>query len=143
MPQLRPTAARITGEFGKWYSGRSETGPLEGRLMTARAIVPDSTPGTPQFEAKPSDTAASTLPPPTARPHGQSLQGEPDVNPVTGRIRPISAEESDARQEELTKQLATIDAEDDTPDDVYAEFMRNLDEERRRQGRPPAFDGCY
>jgi hypothetical protein len=111
--------------------------------MTARAIVPDSTPGTPQFEAKSSDTVASMLPPPAAHPHGQSLQGEPDVNPVTGRIRPISAEEWDAREEELTKQLATIDAEDDTPDDVYAEFMRNLDEERRRQGRPPAFDGCH
>jgi hypothetical protein len=44
---------------------------------------------------------------------------------------------------ELTRRLAEIDAEDDTPDDVYDDFMRNLDEERRRQGRPIAFEGCY
>ena len=45
--------------------------------------------------------------------------------------------------EELTRELAEIDAEDDTPDEVYDEVMRNIDEERRRQGRPPAFEGYY
>ncbi len=58
-------------------------------------------------------------------------------------MRPISAAEWQARMDELTRRLAEIDAEDDTPHEVYDEFMRNLDEERRRQGRPPAFEGCY
>jgi hypothetical protein len=43
----------------------------------------------------------------------------------------------------MTRRLAKIDAEDDAPDGVYDEFMRNLDDERRRQGRPTAFDGCF
>ena len=45
--------------------------------------------------------------------------------------------------EELTRRLAEIDADDDTPDEVYDEVLRSIDEERRRQGRPPAFEGCY
>jgi hypothetical protein len=67
----------------------------------------------------------------------------PDVDPQTGQLRRISDEEWRARQEELTRRLAEIDAEDDTPEEVYDAFMRNLDEERRRQGRPPAFEGHY
>ena len=67
----------------------------------------------------------------------------PDVDPQTGRIRAISAEEWQERQEELTRRLAEIDAQDDTPDEVYDQFMRHVDEERRRQGRPPAFEGYY
>jgi hypothetical protein len=67
----------------------------------------------------------------------------PDVDPRTGRLRSISAEEWRARQEELTRRLAEVDAEDETSEEVYDEFMRNFDEERRRQGRPPAFEGYY
>jgi hypothetical protein len=66
----------------------------------------------------------------------------PDLDPQTGRLRSISAEESQACLEELTRRLAEIDGEDDTPEEVYDEIMRNLDEERRRQGRPPAFENC-
>ena len=57
-------------------------------------------------------------------------------------LRPISAAEWRARMG-LTEAAREIDAEDDTPEEVYDEFMRNLDEERRRQGRPPAFEGYY
>jgi hypothetical protein len=67
----------------------------------------------------------------------------PDVDPQTGHLRRISEEEWQARQEELTRRLAEIDAEDDTPDEVYDQVMRNIDEERRREGRPPAFEGYY
>jgi len=66
-----------------------------------------------------------------------------DVDPETGQLLPISAEEWQARMEELTRRLAEIDAADDTPQEVYDTVMRNIDEERRRQGRPPAFEGCY
>jgi hypothetical protein len=45
--------------------------------------------------------------------------------------------------EALTRELAEIDAQDDTPDEVYDEVLRGIDEERRRQGRPPAFEGQY
>jgi hypothetical protein len=64
-------------------------------------------------------------------------------SPDGGRLRPIPAEERQARYEEYKRRLAEIDAEDDTPEEVYDQFMRNIDEERRRQGRPPAFEGCY
>jgi len=66
-----------------------------------------------------------------------------DIDPETGQIRPISAEELQARHEELTRQLAEIDAEDNTSPEVYDDFMRNVDDDRRRQGRPPAFENCY
>jgi hypothetical protein len=45
--------------------------------------------------------------------------------------------------EALTRELAEIDAQDDTPDELYDEVLRGIDEERRRQGRPPAFEGEY
>ncbi len=67
-----------------------------------------------------------------------------DVDPRTGRLRPISAEELRARYGGADSEaLAEIDAEDDTPEEVYDEVLRGIDEERRRQGRPPAFEGCY
>jgi hypothetical protein len=62
---------------------------------------------------------------------------------ASGRALPISDEEWAARQADLSRTLQIIDAEDDAPDEVYAQFMRNLDEERRRVGRPPAFEGSY
>lgn len=62
---------------------------------------------------------------------------------ASGRALPVPDDEWNARQAWLTRQLAEIDAEDDTPDDVYALFMRHVDEERRRAGGPPAFEGSY
>ena len=57
--------------------------------------------------------------------------------------RQVSAEEWRSRHEEYKRAIAEIDAQDETPDEVYDEVLRNIDEERRRQGRPPAFEGCY
>jgi hypothetical protein len=111
--------------------------------MTLRSTLSDSRlPVTPS-EDKPTGAVASP-PSPSSEGNRESAHWRhPDVDPETGRIRPISAEAWQARQEELTRRLAEIDAEDDAPDEVYDEFMRNTDEERRRQGRPPAFEGCY
>jgi len=77
---------------------------------------------------------------PTAGIRELSRQNPSDVDPETGTMRPIPDEEWQARQTELTRRLTEIDAADDTPDEVLVEFMRNLNEERRRQGRPPAFE---
>ncbi|MHB1561743.1 MAG: hypothetical protein ACYC61_30205 [Isosphaeraceae bacterium] len=66
-----------------------------------------------------------------------------DVDPRTGRLRHIPSEELQARYEELRRLLAEIDAQDDTPEEVYDAVMRGIDEERRIQGRPPAFEGYY
>jgi hypothetical protein len=83
---------------------------------------------------------------------GPSKPGEPEsgeattpgVDPRTDQWwRRISNEEWRARHEEYQRRLAEIDAADDTPQEVYDEFMRNIDEERRRQGRPAAFEGYY
>ena len=38
------------------------------------------------------------------------------------------------------RRLAEIDAQDDAPEEVHDEFLRDLDEERRRQRRPSAFE---
>jgi hypothetical protein len=90
-----------------------------------------------------SERPSSTTGPPKAG-ESQSLPWPyRDVDPWTGRLRPISDEELQARYEQLRRELAEIDAADDTPDEVYDQFMRNIDEERRRQGRPPAFEGYY
>jgi hypothetical protein len=109
---------------------------IEGNSMTPRATVASAFP----VGEKSTDTPSCANP---SRARTQGHQPHPDIDPVTGRIRPISPEEWQARQEVLTRQLAKIDVEDDTPDEVYDEFMRNLDDERRRQGRPTAFDGCF
>jgi hypothetical protein len=111
--------------------------------MAQRSTVADAIPVASSSEKKPPDTSASAPSRPAASTRDHDRQRRPDVDSITGRIRPISAEEWQARQEELTRRLAEIDAEDGTPDGVYDEFMRNLDDERRRQGRPPAFEGCY
>lgn len=57
--------------------------------------------------------------------------------------RQISDEERRARHEEYKRAIAEIDAQDDTPEEVYDAVMRGIDEERRIQGRPPAFEGYY
>jgi hypothetical protein len=57
--------------------------------------------------------------------------------------REISDEEWRARHEEYKRAIAEIDAQDDTPEEVYDAVMRGIDEERRIQGRPPAFEGYY
>lgn len=62
---------------------------------------------------------------------------------VNGRAIPISDEEQKARFDNLQRILAKIDADDETPNEVYEQLMRNLDEERKRVGRPPAFEGYY
>ncbi|HEX8203987.1 MAG TPA: hypothetical protein VF590_26160 [Isosphaeraceae bacterium] len=67
----------------------------------------------------------------------------PGVDRQTGRAIPISDEERHRRYEDLKRRLAEIDAEDDEPHEATIEFMRNIDEERRLQGRPPAFEGYY
>lgn len=86
-----------------------------------------------------------TSPGPDPRPGARSPEGlpAPGVDRRTGRALPISGEEWAARMEALAAELAEIDAGDDTPHEEAIAFMRDLDEERRRQGRPPAFGGCY
>jgi hypothetical protein len=111
--------------------------------MIPRSTVPDSITPVQPFEEKATGLPHSSTNPPTDNVHQPDHRRRPDVDPETGRMRPISAAEWQARMEELTRRLAEIDAEDDTPQELYDEFMRNLDEERRRQGRPPAFEGCY
>jgi hypothetical protein len=107
--------------------------------MTPRATVSSA----PPFGEKSAETSSCSTGPSRGCTHDHDHQPHPDVDLVTGRIRQLSTEEWQARQDELTRQLSKIDAEDDTPDAIYDEFMRNLDDERRRQGRPTAFDGCY
>jgi hypothetical protein len=65
------------------------------------------------------------------------------VDRKTGRAIPISDEEWQQRMVALEHELAEIDAQDDTPEEVYVQFLRAIDKERRRQGRPPAFQGYY
>ncbi len=95
--------------------------------MTSRPSAPESLstePFAPQAAgapALPAAPASAAEPQPAEWPHR-------DIDPRTGRLRPISAE---------------IDAQDDTPEEVYDQFMRNVDDERRRQGRPTAFQGYY
>jgi hypothetical protein len=109
--------------------------------MTSRPSAPDSPP------PHPLEGEATESPPSTKGPKASEswLPEWPyrDCDPRTGRIRPIPAEEWQARMEELTRLLDEVDAADDTPDEVYDEVLRGIDEERRRQGRPPAFEGCY
>ncbi|HEV3168254.1 MAG TPA: hypothetical protein VGZ22_29895 [Isosphaeraceae bacterium] len=67
----------------------------------------------------------------------------PGVDLASGRAIPISDEERRARFEDLKRQLEEINAKDHSSEDEYVQFMRNLDEERRLQGRPPAFEGYH
>jgi hypothetical protein len=111
--------------------------------MASRSTAPETALSAQRHEEKPADASSSIshTPSPSVDERGPLRQSDVDLE--TGRIRPISAEEWQARQADLTKRLAVIDAEDGTSDDLFDEFMRNLDEERRRQGRPAAFEGCY
>jgi hypothetical protein len=105
--------------------------------MTSGPSEPDSLPTNASHgEATGEPPATTSQTPPAEWPYR-------DVDPRTGRLRPISDEERQARYEQYKKRRDEIDAEDDTPDEVYDEVMRNIDEERRRQGRPPAFEGHY
>jgi hypothetical protein len=65
------------------------------------------------------------------------------VDRNTGQAIPISDTEWQERVVALEQDSIEIDQEDDTPEQVYELFMRDLDEERTRQGRPPAFQGYY
>ncbi len=66
----------------------------------------------------------------------------PGVDRDTGQAIPISETEWQERLAALKQNLIEVDQHDETPDDLYEQFMRNLDEERARQGRPPAFQEC-
>jgi hypothetical protein len=68
---------------------------------------------------------------------------QPGIDRNTGQAIPISETEWKERVAALEQDLIEIDQQDDTPDEVYEQFMRNLDEERSEQGRPPAFQGYY
>jgi hypothetical protein len=111
--------------------------------MRPRTRTPATSPPAPNFGGEQTETSVSSQSDATADRRELDQRRCPDVDPETGQLRRISDEEWQARQEKLTKRLAEIDSEDDTPDEVYDEFMRNLDEERRCQGRPPAFEGHY
>ncbi len=67
----------------------------------------------------------------------------PGVDRNTGQAIPISESEWQERVAALEQDLIEIDQQDDTPEEVYEQFMRDFDEERSRQGRPPAFQGYY
>jgi hypothetical protein len=110
--------------------------------MSSRPSAPNSLP-TNALQGEAAGEPTSTPGPPGAGESRSFQWPYPDVDPRTGRLRPVSDEEMQARYEELNRRLAEIDAEDDTPDEVYDQLFRNIDEERRRQGRPPAFEGHY
>jgi len=67
----------------------------------------------------------------------------PGVDRNTGQAIPLSEIEWQERVAALEQDLIEIDQQDDTPEEVYEQLMRDLDEERSRQGRPPAFQGYY
>ena len=110
--------------------------------MDSRPPAPDSQ-APDLLEGEASESLSSTTGPPKAGESQPLPWPYRDFDPRTGRIRPIPAQEWQARMEELTRLLDEVDAADDTPDEVYDEVFRGIDEERRRQGRPPAFEGCY
>jgi hypothetical protein len=111
--------------------------------MTPRSIRSVKHSSSPSFGGVPTETSAPSQVDSTAGFRKLDPWQGCDIDPETGQIRPISAEELQARHEELTRRLAEIDAEDNSPPEGYDEFMRNLDYERRRQGRLPAFENCY
>ncbi len=110
--------------------------------MTPRPSAPDATPvSSPLTEAAEWPRASTDQP--MAEDRESLVWPYRDVDPRTGRLRQIPSEELQARYEELRRLLAEIDAQDDTPEEVYDAVMRGIDEERRIQGRPPAFEGYY
>jgi len=68
---------------------------------------------------------------------------QPGVDRNTGQAIPISETEWQERIAALEQELIEIDQQDETLEEVYEQFMRDIDEERSRQGRPPAFQGYY
>jgi hypothetical protein len=65
----------------------------------------------------------------------------PGVDRHTGQAIPIPDSEWQERVAALEQDLIQIDQQDETPEEVYEQFMRDLDEDRSRQGRPVAFQG--
>ena len=61
------------------------------------------------------------------------------TDPETGRAMPASKEDRAARWEEFKRSMAEIDAEDDDPPDTYERMVREINEDRVRSGRGPAF----
>jgi hypothetical protein len=113
----------------------------EGIAMSSRSTVPESVTPMPPSEAEATGPLHASPNSPTGSVPMPDHRRRQDVDPETGQLRPISAAAWQARMEELTRRLAEIDAEDDTPEEVYEEFRRNFDEEQRRRGRPPVFEG--
>ena len=74
---------------------------------------------------------------------GGARMPSPGVDPRTGRAIPIPDREWADRMAALDRELAEIDSRDDEPHEAALEFLRQIDEGRRIQGRPPAFDGYY
>ena len=64
---------------------------------------------------------------------------KPGVDRKTGRALPISDEEWTKRMDRLKRELERIDAEDDDPPDTYERMVREINEDRVRSGRGPAF----
>jgi hypothetical protein len=115
----------------------------EEMAMTSRPSIPDSLPMH-ALEGEDTELPSSAAGPSKASDRRVVERTQADVEPRAAQPwRQISDEEWRARHEEYKRRLAEIDAEDDTPEEVYDQFMRNIDEERRRQGRPPAFEGYY
>jgi hypothetical protein len=127
---------------GRWYDRISRnTLSSEEIAMNSRSTVPESVTPVQSSEVEATGQPHASPNPPTDSVHRPEHRRRQDVDPETGQLRPISAAEWQARMEELTKRLAEIDAQDDTPDEVYEEFRRNFDEEQRRKGRSPVFEG--
>ena len=100
--------------------------------MIPRSTVPDSVTPVPPFEETAAGLPHASPNPPTDSVPKPDHRRPPDVDPETGRLRPISAEEWQARQEELTRRPRRS-----TPRTIHRKRFttnswRNLDEERRR-----------
>lgn len=64
------------------------------------------------------------------------------IDPVTGRARPLSAQEQRARAEAFARGLDddVLAADETDTDQVWAEFFRGIDESRPHR---PLFEGRY
>ena len=129
---LQPRSGRVWNYHSsrKMLYRATEFAYLDGSVMTQRSTVAETVPSAPAIGEKPPDGASSAPIPSTASAHKPLHRRQADVDPSSGQIRPISAEEWQTRQAELTRRLAEIDAEDDTPDGVKdssrATFTKNV-----------------
>ena len=80
---------------------------------------------------------------PTSETIGSRPLPSEGVDRRTGRAIPVPDSEWQERLAALEQELAEIDAQDETPEEIYERLMRTIDEERRSEGRPPAFQGQH